>query len=203
MKRRRFIALPPLLALMPTPAAALTATPAQTTGPFYPLERPLDDDSDLVQVAGHATPARGTVLHLSGTVLHRNGSPAADALVEIWQCDAGGRYHHPGDRRDVAPDPGFQGYGRVMCGNDGGYRFRTIRPVSYPGRTPHIHFAITAAGERPLVTQMYVHGEPGNERDFLYSRIAPALRPRVTVSLQPHGASAAELGTRFDIVLPA
>ena len=193
----------PLLAVAPARGAALGATPRQSTGPFYPERRPLDDDNDLVRVAGHAHPARGTVLHLSGRVLDTQGRPIDGALVEIWQCDANGRYHHPRDRRAVAPDPGFQGYGRNVTAADGGYRFRTIRPVPYPGRTPHIHFAVTAPGERPLVTQMYVGGEPRNAGDFLYRRIPEDRRELVTVTLEPRPGAPAELAGRFDIVVAA
>jgi len=203
MNRRQLITLPPLLVLAPRAAEALRATPAQTPGPFYPAELPLDDDNDLVRVKGQTRQARGTILHLSGRILDHRATPVVDALVEIWQCDANGRYHHPGDTRGVAPDAGFQGYGRTLSAEGGGYRFRTIRPVPYPGRTPHIHFAVTAPGARPLVTQMYVGDESGNQRDFLYTRIPADLRQLVTVSLSPVAASPDTLSGRFDIVLAA
>jgi protocatechuate 3,4-dioxygenase beta subunit len=201
MKRRQLIVVPPLLALVPRAAGALVATPAQTPGPFYPDVLPLDDDNDLAQVAGQPRPALGTVLHLAGRVLAPDGAPVPGALVEIWQCDANGRYHHPRDAGGVAPDPGFQGYGRVATVADGGYRFRTIRPVAYPGRTPHIHFAVTAPGRRPLVTQMYVRDEPRNPGDFLYARIPVQQRGLVTVALAPAPTAPLELAGRFDIVL--
>ncbi|MGF1663441.1 MAG: response regulator, partial [Kineosporiaceae bacterium] len=104
--------------------------------------------------------------------------PVVDSLVDIWQCDALGRYRHP---RDPGPrDEGFQGYGRVRTNGDGAYRFRTIRPVPYPGRTPHIHFAVTVPGGTPWTTQMYVAGEPLNERDFLLAQVRdPAARARL------------------------
>ncbi len=183
--------------------AALLATPRQTTGPFYPLTKPLDSDADLVVVAGRPGPAKGTVTHVIGRVLDPGGRPVADARVEIWQCDALGAYHHPRD--GGGRDPNFQGYGRMDAGDDGAYRFRTIRPVPYPGRTPHIHFAVTARGFPTLTTQMYVAGDPRNERDFVLSRIAdPRARASVIVPLEPApDVEAASLLGVFDIVLGA
>ncbi len=202
MKRRSFIAGSVLVAAARS-RAATTPTPAQTRGPFYPLEPPLEHDSDLVRVDGHASPARGTVLHLAGRVLDLAGRPVQGALVEIWQCDANGRYHHPWDRGGAARDAGFQGYGTHRAGAGGAYRFRTIRPVPYPGRTPHIHFAVTAPGADTLVTQMYVRGEPGNRRDVIYNRLPEPLRDLVTVALEPRAGSPGDLEARFDIVIGA
>jgi len=145
------------------PAAALPPTPAQTAGPFYPLTMPPDADSDLIHVAGRSGTAKGTVALISGRILDPEGRPVTGARVEIWQCDANGRYHYVRD--DCAgppPDENFQGSGQTTTDTSGGYRFRTIRPVAYPGRTPHIHFAVSAAGFPRLVTQMYVAGEPHN-----------------------------------------
>ena len=200
MRRRRFIGSSTLLALAGSAGAAPAPTPRQTAGPFYPQRLPLDHDNDLVSVTGAPGPARGTVLHLAGRVLDLDGRAVAGARVEIWQCDAGGRYHHPRDR-GPAPDPGFQGYGRARTDDDGGYRFRTIRPVPYPGRTPHVHFAVTPPGGQTLVTQMYVRGEASNERDFIFTRIPAHLRERVLVALEP--ADGGGLSARFDIVAPS
>src|SRR5690606_26639932 len=98
---------------------------------------------------------QGVVTHLRGRVLDARGAPMPGAVVEIWQCDALGRYRHPRDRQD-GRDPGFQGRGRLSTGPDGSYAFRTIRPVPYPGRTPHIHLAVAVSGREPLVTQLYI-----------------------------------------------
>jgi protocatechuate 3,4-dioxygenase beta subunit len=205
--RRRFVvgglagagalALPPGLAAR----AALVPTPPQTTGPFYPVTFPSDVDSDLVLLRGAEARAEGVVTHLMGRVLGLDGRPIPDATVEIWQCDARGRYLHPGDRGGPR-DSAFQGYGRAVSGSDGAYRFRTIRPVPYPGRTPHIHFAVKAPG-RELVTQMYVAGEPLNERDGLYRSIRdPRQRAAVTVRLEgANGIEPGALAGSFDIVL--
>jgi protocatechuate 3,4-dioxygenase, beta subunit len=182
---------------------ALVPTPAQTAGPFYPVTFPADADNDLVVLRGSEARAEGVVTHVMGRVLGPNGKPIANAAVEIWQCDARGRYLHPGDTGRRPRDSAFQGYGRAASADDGTYRFRTIRPVPYPGRTPHIHFAVTAPGRGELVTQMYVAGEPLNDRDGLYRSIRDARqREAVTVRLEPaNGVEPGALAGTFDIVL--
>ncbi|HEX2113017.1 MAG TPA: intradiol ring-cleavage dioxygenase [Alphaproteobacteria bacterium] len=183
--------------------AAMPATPQQTTGPFYPRSLPLDRDNDLARVAGAAARAQGKITHVFGRVLDRDERPIPGARIEIWQCNAFGRYHHPRDTSDAPIDPGFQGYGETVSAVDGAYRFRTIRPVPYPGRTPHIHFAITAPGAQRLVTQMYVAGEPLNARDGLYNSIRdPAARAAVTVALlDAPEIEPDSIAGRFDLVL--
>jgi protocatechuate 3,4-dioxygenase beta subunit len=205
--RRRFLAGSLGLATSPfLPAAGLAqgariATPAQTAGPFYPQSFPADIDGDLVRLRGSEAKAEGTVAHVGGQVLGLDGKPLPDAVVEIWQCDARGRYLHPRDRGGPR-DGAFQGYGRVRTGADGAYRFRTIRPVAYPGRTPHIHFAVAAPGRKALVTQMYVAGEPLNARDGLYASLREAGQRAVTVRLSPaNGIDDGALAGTFDIVL--
>ena len=183
--------------------AALAPTPRQTPGPFYPLSLPLDADADLVTVGGRPAPAQGTVTHVVGRVLEPGGRAIPGARIEIWQCDALGHYHHPLDGGGA--DPNFQGYGAVDTDAEGSYRFRTIRPVPYPGRTPHIHFALSGRGFDRFTTQMYVAGEPLNDRDFVLSSIRdPAARQRVIVALRP--ADTIETGAllgQFDIVVGA
>ena len=182
-------------------AARLLATPAQTPGPFYPSDLPLDSDADLVRVRGRAAQAQGRILHVFGRVLDVGGRPLAGARVEIWQCDARGIYHHPGDRRG-APDRGFQGYGQMSAGADGGWRFRTIRPVPYPGRTPHIHFAVSGAGLERFTTQMYEKDHPLNGGDFVLGRTPAGDRARLMVAFEPAPEIEADaLKGRFDIVL--
>jgi len=179
--------------------AALPPTPAQTAGPFYPRERPAEHDADLLRVGTREARALGAETWIEGRVLDTAGDLVPDALVEIWQCDANGRYHHPLDRRPVPPDDAFQGYGQTLVDAAGGYRFRTIRPVAYPGRTPHIHFRVSAPGVGVLVTQMYVRGEPLNERDGVLRGLRdPAARERLMVDLVPADGV---LGGRFDLVL--
>jgi protocatechuate 3,4-dioxygenase beta subunit len=183
-------------------AAVLTPTPAQTAGPFYPLALPPDSDNDLIHIAGRDGKAKGTVTYVGGRVLDPDGRPVAGARVEIWQCDANGRYHYVrDDRADPPLDDNFQGYGQTTTDGTGGYRFVTIRPVPYPGRTPHIHFAVSGSGFPRFITQMYVAGEPQNERDGLLMSVRdPAARARLIVPLRPASELDALAGT-FDIVL--
>lgn len=204
---RRLVATGLALAVLPfgRPRAqgAPAPTPSQTVGPFYPTDWTGDADADLVRVHGEAATAQGVVTHLRGRVLDAAGRPVAGAVVEIWQCDAAGRYRHPRDRQD-GRDPGFQGRGRLAAGADGAYAFRTIRPVAYPGRTPHIHVAVLAPGaEAALVSQLYVDGEPGNARDFLFRSLSDAAA-REAVLLRPVAADAIEPGALLaerDLVL--
>ena len=167
----------------PASAAALMPTPPQTAGPFYPLELPLDADNDLVQIAGRAERAAGTILHLGGRVLDSVGRPVRGARLEIWQCDAFGVYHHTRDPRGPA-DANFQGFGSTAVAADGAWRFRTIEPVPYPGRTPHIHFRILGPGFEPRITQMYIAGHPLNGQDGIYRRLGERAS-LVTVALEP------------------
>ena len=182
--------------------AALVPTPRQSRGPYYPVEYPFDQDNDLVHVQGRSSPARGEIVVVQGRVRDERGRPAADTRVEIWQCDANGRYHHPRDRRNVSLDENFQGWGRFVTPSNGRYFFRTIRPVPYPGRAPHIHFAIAGPGFEPLVTQMYVDGAPENERDWLFRSIRdPDQRASVLIRFAPDPAFDGVPTGTFDIVL--
>src|SRR6516162_8823038 len=178
-------------------AAVLPLTPRQTAGPFYPLAFPPDSDNDLVQITGHSGTAKGTVTHLTGRVLDPAGRGISGARVEIWQCDADGRYHYVHDEQADRPlDENFQGYGRTATDVGGAYRFRTIRPVPYPGRTPHIHFAVSAPDFPRFITQMYVSGEPRNERDgVLMSVRGLAARDRLIVPLRLAAEPGALAGT--------
>lgn len=181
-------------------AASLAPTPEQTLGPFYPSVLPEDRDADLVVIKGREGRAQGTVLHVSGRVTDTNGSPIADALVEIWQADSYGRYLPPKDGAPGRRDLNFQGYGQTRTDGMGTYRFRTIRPVSYESRPPHIHFQITHPRFRPLVTQMYVVGEPGRESSAYFG--GQRVRDALSVTLRPaDGPGAGALDARFDIVL--
>ncbi len=189
--------------LLPVGAAAvrrLVPTPRQTAGPFYPETPPADDDSDLTRVRGRSGVAQGRITDLSGRVLDVNGRPMDGVRVEIWQCDATGRYHHPRDRGTTI-DQDFQGFGYSVTDGAGTYRFRTIRPVPYPGRTPHIHMAVFAPGAPPFVTQLYASGESLNAADFIFSRIPSERRHLVVADFVPADAGDAELMARFDIIL--
>src|SRR6476659_8203789 len=180
-------------------AADLVATPAQTEGPFYPTAFPADSDMDLVQVRG-----LGTVLHLQGRVLDASGKLSDGALVEIWQCDSQGLYDHPRQPGRERRDAAFQGYGKVLTDAQSGYRFRTLKPVAYPGRTPHIHLKVATADGRHLTTQFYLAGDPLNERDFVYREAArdPRRRERVDMRLEPaNGLEPGAFATTMDIVI--
>jgi protocatechuate 3,4-dioxygenase beta subunit len=185
-------------------ASPLVVTPGQTEGPFYPVRFPPDMDADLVRVAGRAAQAVGQVTHIAGRVLTRRGESARGAILEIWQCDANGIYDHPDDRGQRRRDAAFQGYGRTQVDAGGRYAFRTIRPVAYPGRTPHIHFKVHAPGLGRLTTQMYVAGEPRNAGDGLLNAIRDRrARESVIVRLVPSEREAGALEGSFDIVLDA
>jgi protocatechuate 3,4-dioxygenase beta subunit len=181
-------------------------TPAQTEGPFYPDRLPLDTDNDLIVVNNTLTPAVGEVTHLSGRILGANGSPIRNATVEIWQVDNHGSYLHtrganPNNRNQR--DANFQGFGRFLTGLSGDYYFRTIKPVPYPGRTPHIHFKVRIRGQRDFITQCYVRGERLNERDGILRAIRDQrARESVIIDFAPLPRSRVrELQARFDIVL--
>ena len=204
LPRRALIALAASVSI-PLAACAVSqqpgTTPRQMTGSFYPTDWSGDADADLVRVTGEAAQAQGVVTHLRGQLRGLDGIPLARARVEIWQCDALGVYRHPRDR-EAMRDMGFQGRGRLVTGPDGGFAFRTIRPVPYPGRTPHIHVLVRAPGWAELVTQLYLDGEPGNARDFIFSRLDAAGREAVT--LRPVPAERLEAGAWLaerDIVL--
>jgi protocatechuate 3,4-dioxygenase beta subunit len=184
------------------PAAALTRTPPQSAGPFYPpaADRFADTDWDLVNIAGRVRAAGGEVMHLSGRVLGGNGVPAAGALIEIWQCDANGRYLHSGDVSRTRPrDPDFQGYGVTRTDAQGRYRFRTILPVEYPGRTPHIHARIQRPDGSELITQIYLNDHPLNQRDFLFRRLGRAAQ--TAASITPARREDGDLEAGFDFIV--
>lgn len=177
-------------------AGRLRATPSQTEGPFYPVQLPADNDGDLLR-NGSAEYRRGTPVWLDGVVTDTAGTPVRGAQVEIWQCDHQGHYHHPGDGSRA--DPTFQGFGRVLVDREGRYRFRAIRPVAYSGRTPHIHVKVRLGTRELLTTQLYVAGDPGNARDFLWRNLrTDADRAALTV---PFDSGTDGLQARFPIVL--
>ena len=184
-------------------AEELTRTPKQTEGPFYPDKLPLDTDNDLIVLNDSLTPAVGEITHLSGRILDARGNPIRNAVVEIWQCDNNGAYLHSKTGNAEKQDRHFQGFGRFLTGRTGEYGFRTIKPVPYPGRTPHIHFAVKVPGQEKFVTQCYVKGHPGNEKDGVLRGIRDdKARESLLVAFAPLPESrVGELAARFDIVL--
>ena len=177
--------------------ARLQPTPGQTEGPFYPERLPADFDFDLLR-NGNARYTAGLAAWVEGVVTDTRGVPVAGAEVEIWQCDQDGHYHHPRDG-DKA-DPAFQGFGRVVVGKDGSYRFRTLRPAKYSGRTPHIHVKVRLDKTDLLTTQLYVAGDPGNARDGIWRRLGEQGQAAVTVPFVPDSDG---LRARFPIVVQA
>ncbi len=186
-------------------AEDLVRTPAQTEGPFYPDKLPLDTDNDLLIINDNITPAVGEVTHLTGKILDAKGNPLKNAVVEIWQCDANGVYLHTADsdKKKDKQDKNFQGFGRFMTGSTGEYYFRTIKPVPYPGRTPHIHFKVKQGRKELLTTQLYVKGHEGNAKDGIWKGVKDEKqRDSITVDFKKVKESKiGELAAHFVIVL--
>jgi protocatechuate 3,4-dioxygenase beta subunit len=184
-------------------AEELLRTPAQTEGPFYPDKLPLDTDNDLLILNDAITPAVGTITHLTGKILDAKGDPIRNAVIEIWQCDHNGAYLHTKSGNGDKRDGNFQGFGRFLTGSTGEYYFRTIKPVPYPGRTPHIHFQVKVRGKDKFTTQCYVKGEPGNARDGLFMGIRDVkARESLLADFAPIKESRiGEVAAGFNIVL--
>ncbi len=184
-------------------AEELTRTPRQTEGPFYPDPLPLDTDNDLIILNDHLTPAVGEITHLTGRILDSSGAPIRNAVVEIWQTDAGGAYVHTRSGNAENRDGNFQGFGRFLTGSAGEYYFRTIKPVAYPGRTPHIHYKVKLKGQDDFTTQCYIKGHPQNARDGVLRGVRDEKqRASVQVDFAPiEDSKAGELAAKFDVVM--
>jgi protocatechuate 3,4-dioxygenase beta subunit len=184
-------------------AEALTRTPKQTEGPFYPDRLPLDTDNDLLIINDTLTPGVGEITHLTGKVLDLDGKPLGNSVVEIWQCDNGGAYLHSRSDNGTKRDKNFQGFGRFTTNAKGEYYFRTIKPVPYPGRAPHIHIKVKRGGREMLTTQLYIKGEQRNEKDFIYmAEKTEQARAAVCADFTPvKGSKIGELAADFNIVL--
>lgn len=200
--RRRAIKMLATLPFVPVvlraQTIALKATPQDALGPFYPPKWVGEIDNDLISFAGKNF-LKGTPLALSGRVISVDGKPLAGATVEIWQTDDSGKYRHPDDDGEGPAKRGFQGFGRSIADADGRYTFRTIKPVLYSGRPPHVHFKVNAAGHRELVTQMYFAGdnkELGFVRGFSKERDRLTVTPAATRDGNRDG-----LAALFDLVL--
>ena len=160
-------------------------TPRQAEGPFYPPTVPLDSDADLVRVKGSGREAGGDVMYLLGHLRQRDGRFLARTQIEIWQCDVNGRYLHPRSDGFGPRDEAFQGFGRTMTDSSGAFQFRTIKPVPYPGRTPHIHVKLYPTDAAPLTTQLYVRDDPGNRRDRLFNSLTPEDQDLLSMTVAP------------------
>jgi len=186
--------------------SAAGLTPAEIEGPFYPVSPPAESDADLTRLAGRSQRALGQIIEVGGRVLDRRGQPILGARVELWQCNAAGRYDHPGDRTTVALDPNFQSYADLRTGPDGRFRVTSVMPAAYwvpemgQRRTPHIHFKV-AGGDGPLTTQMYFPGEPMNETDFIIKEMKAD--PRTLIAREAPAMETGARGFDWDIVLDA
>ena len=205
ISRRLFFQHASLLAALPSAslllAAELGKTPRMTEGPFYPDKLPLDTDNDLLVITDSITSAVGEITHVTGRVLGVDGAPIRNCLVEIWQCDNAGAYLHSGTSNAEKRDRNFQGYGRFLTDTAGRYYFRTIKPVAYPGRSPHIHFAVSRGRERLLTTQLFVKGDTGNDRDGIYQSLGDG-KDAVTADFAAMPESnIGELAAQFEIVV--
>jgi protocatechuate 3,4-dioxygenase beta subunit len=173
-------------------------TPANPEGPFYPKHQQVDKDNDLTLIEGHTERAKGQVIRVTGQVLDDQGQPVEGALVDIWQANSYGRYHHEDDPATAPEDPNFQGWCMVKTDAEGRYAFTTIKPKFYKveenwSRPPHIHYKVSRRGYHEITTQMYFAGEALNETDSLLNSVAEEERHLLVVDFQesdgiPHGS---------------
>ena len=155
------------------------ATPSQTLGPFFALGLIRPGDDDLACRVPGGPRAEGQPIVVSGRVTDEEGRPVRKALIEVWQANCRGKYEHPDDITQQAPDPNLKAFGRMLTADDGRYRFTSIKPGAYPNpgydnwmRPPHIHFSVFCAGVmQRLITQMYFPGEPLNDIDPILNGI--------------------------------
>jgi protocatechuate 3,4-dioxygenase beta subunit len=185
-------------------------TLSELTGPDFTGGWAGAHTSDLTRPAATGE-AQGQRIIVAGRLLDEEGKPIPRSLLEIWQCNAAGRYLHDGDVHDAPLDPNFIGYGRLMTNEQGEYRFLTIKPGSYPWRNTHnawrpahIHFSLFGnAFATRLITQMYFPGDPLLATDPVYNSVPDEAARRRLISDYDAGLSEAEyaLGYRFDIVL--
>lgn len=182
-------------------AAPVSVTPPQTEGPFYPLVQQSDKDTDLTQFGDRRDPALGEIVSIEGRVLDEAGAPIADAVVDVWQANAAGRYAHEADTNTAPIDPNFQGWAIMKTDAEGRYKFKTVRPGPYPvqadwTRPPHIHFKVSRRGYHEITTQMYFEGEPLNDVDRLLNGAPEDLRSTL-IATRSDAANPFE----FDLVL--
>lgn len=193
------------------PRIAIPQSVSELSAPVYGHDVLYPGDRDLTTNAGTGAPALGERIIVSGRVTEEGGRPLAGTLVEIWQCNAAGRYAHVGDTHDAPLDPNFIGAGRLLTDAEGRYQFTSIKPGAYPWRNggdawrpAHIHFSLLgAAFLQRMVTQMYFPGDPLLERDGIYMSIPNAsARGRLVARLDDDVTRPGHaLGYRFDIVL--
>jgi protocatechuate 3,4-dioxygenase beta subunit len=191
------------------PLVLLPETLTERTGPVFGHGLIREHDNDLT--AQHDGDPIGERIFVHGRVLDEDGRPLRGALVEVWQANAAGRYRHKVDQHDAPLDPNFSGAGRLLTGDDGRYRFKSIKPGPYPWknhhnawRPAHIHFSLFGAGILSrLVTQMYFPGDPLQPLDPIFNSIPDeAARMRLVSRLDMQRAEPDyALAYEFDIVL--
>jgi protocatechuate 3,4-dioxygenase, beta subunit len=147
-------------------------TPQLTIGPFYPLHRPSEEDPDLTKMTGRAELAFGTLIEIFGQIGDETGRPISGAMIDTWQTNGYGAYHHPSDESGQPKDPGFQGGAIFSADAEGRFRIRTVMPLPYASRQRHVHFDIKGRNRR-LITQMFFPGEP-NTKDPLFNSLRNA-----------------------------
>jgi protocatechuate 3,4-dioxygenase, beta subunit len=192
------------------PLVALEHTLSEVTGPGPALAEVTPEDADLTRNAGTGQEAMGERIIVTGRVLDEDGAPVARTLVEVWQCNAAGRYVHGKDQHPAPLDPNFIGAGRCVTDEDGSYRFLTIKPGAYPWRNhanawrpAHIHFSLFGPAQvTRLITQMYFPGDPLHDLDPIMGSVPRDAWPRM-IATYDHDITEEEwaLGYRFDIVL--
>jgi len=180
-------------------------TPSQAEGPFFPPNPQPDTDADMTWIEGHDHYALGEVIDLSGRVLDEEGTPVADAIVDVWQANTHGRYAHEADPNPAPLDEHFQGWAKLKTDAGGRFHVRTIKPGAYPvedgwSRPPHIHFKVARRGFHELTTQMYFAGEALNDTDRLLQSLSQAQRDMLVVAFHSEDGHDHRAGL-FDIVL--
>lgn len=155
----------------------LITTPPLELGPFYPVLRPADTDADLTRVAGRSGRAKGEVIQVVGRMVDQRGRPIVGGKVEIWQCNAAGRYAHPSDTNTAPLDPDFQGFANLATDANGEFRITTIKPAPYPAgpgwmRAPHIHMDATGKVARSTFQMMF--DDPLLAQDRVVTPLSPA-----------------------------
>ena len=208
-QRRRLLVLGTAsAALLDTPAWARAGLPPMTDGPFYPPPRwratAADWDADLTRVrrGSQTLVAQGEHLALELRVVDGAGKAIDRVAFEIWQCDSAAQYRHPRvEDSDGRADKGFQGFGAAHTNATGEARFRTIKPVPYPGRTPHIHVKLRHPAFRELSSQLFIAGDPGNTRDFIWRQLGAPEQAAVDLILKPARGDGLSWQTQHTLVV--
>ena len=193
------------------PLVLIPQSLSELTGPVFGHSLVSAADADLTTNAGTGAPALGERIIVSGRVIEEDGRPVPNTLLEIWQCNAAGRYPHVRDTHDAPVDPNFLGAGRLLTDAEGRYSFTSIKPGAYPWRNhynawrpAHIHFSLFGVGlVQRLVTQMYFPGDPLLAYDPMYNSVPDDMAQRRLIADFDWERTIPDiaLAYRFDIVL--